>query len=109
MISRRHLSTIGLCIALFTFARFTIADDTSKGNQKSPNKSQDTMSLQGKAAPDLSLKTLDGQDFKLSELKGSVVLMDYWATWCPPCRESLPHINAISQDKELTGKGLKVF
>jgi thiol-disulfide isomerase/thioredoxin len=69
----------------------------------------DTMSLEGKDAPDMVLKTLDGKDFKLSELKGNVVVLDFWATWCPPCRKSLPHIQAISQDKDLAAKGLKVF
>ena len=46
---------------------------------------------------------------KPASLKGSVVLMDYWATWCGPCKASLPHINSISQDKSYAGKGLKVF
>lgn len=69
----------------------------------------DTSSLKGKPAPDLSLNNLDKSKFKLSSLKGSVVVLDYWATWCPPCRESLPHINSLAADKELAEKGLKVF
>lgn len=69
----------------------------------------DTNSLKGKPAPDLSLNNLDKSKFKLSSLKGSVVVLDYWATWCPPCRESLPHINTLAADKELADKGLKVF
>jgi thiol-disulfide isomerase/thioredoxin len=66
-------------------------------------------SFEGKPAPEVSLKTLDGKDFKLSALKGNVVLVDYWATWCPPCRASLPHINELANDKDLTAKGLSVF
>jgi len=69
----------------------------------------DTMSLEGKAAPDVSLQTMDGQSFQLSKLKGSVVMLDYWATWCPPCRASLPNVNKLSQDKDLAAKGLKVY
>jgi peroxiredoxin len=72
-------------------------------------KDEDTSAMVGKAAPDFSLTTTNGQDIKLSELKGSVVVVDFWATWCPPCRASLPHIQHISQDKSLADKGLKVL
>jgi thiol-disulfide isomerase/thioredoxin len=65
--------------------------------------------FKGKNAPDISLKTLDGKDFKLSDQKGNVVLVDFWATWCPPCRESLPHVQKVSADDALAKKGLKVY
>ncbi len=69
----------------------------------------DTNDLQGKPAPDFALKTLDGKDAKLSDEKGNVVVVDFWATWCPPCRKSLPHLNKIASDKSLAEKGLKVM
>jgi thiol-disulfide isomerase/thioredoxin len=69
----------------------------------------DTEQLAGKAAPDFSLKTLDGKNVTLSEMKGKVVVIDFWATWCPPCRKSLPHVQKMSADKELADKGLVVW
>jgi peroxiredoxin len=41
-------------------------------------------------APEFSLKDLDGKTVSLSDLKGKVVFLNFWATWCPPCREEIP-------------------
>lgn len=55
-------------------------------------------------APDFRLKDLkSGKDFVLSEQKGKVVLIDFWATWCGPCRMAIPHL--IELQNEYKGKG----
>lgn len=69
-------------------------------------------SKEGKApspglAPDFTLKTLDGQEMTLSKLKGKVVLLDFWATWCAPCREAIPHL--INLQKTYHEKGFEVI
>ena len=69
----------------------------------------DTSSLVGKTAPDFALKSAAGQDCKLSDQKGKVVILDFWATWCPPCRQSLPHEQSVSQDKALAAKNVVVW
>jgi len=52
----------------------------------------------GFAAPDFTLKTPTGEEYTLSELKGNAVLVNLWATWCPPCRAEMPAIEKMYQE-----------
>lgn len=54
-------------------------------------------SLEGRAAPPFRLQTVEGQEVDLAELRGKVVLINFWATWCPPCRAELPDISKLHQ------------
>lgn len=49
------------------------------------------------AAPDFSLQSRDGGTVSLSEFRGQVVMINFWATWCGPCREEMPHLEALYQ------------
>lgn len=49
-------------------------------------------------APNFRVTTLDGKTITLESLAGKVVLIDFWATWCPPCRRALPHLQKIAQE-----------
>ena len=63
--------------------------------------------LVGSPAPEIVLKDLQGRDVKLSDLRGKVVLVNFWATWCKPCKEEMPAMQA-SYDK-LRDKGFFVL
>ena len=58
-------------------------------------------------APALKLKTLDGQLLDLAQFKGKVVLINFWATWCPPCRREMPSMERLSQ--ALKGEAFSVL
>jgi thiol-disulfide isomerase/thioredoxin len=47
---------------------------------------------------DFAIKTLDGKELKLADLKGKVVIVDYWGTWCPPCRKEIPHFLKLKEE-----------
>ncbi len=53
--------------------------------------------------PDVELKTLDGQPLHLSDYRGKVVLLNFWATWCLPCRAEIPDFNRMQKDYEARG------
>lgn len=63
--------------------------------------------MTGQTAPEITFKTLDGSQLKLSELKGKVVFLDFWATWCGPCKIEMPHIQTLHE--ELGPAGEVVF
>lgn len=58
----------------------------------------------GTAAPDFTLPTLAGKKFSLSQLKGKVVVLDFWASWCPDCRRDAP--NVVRLYREYKDKGV---
>jgi len=60
-----------------------------------------------KPAPDFTLVGMDDKKVALKDLKGQVFVVDFWATWCGPCRMSLPLLDKVYQDKKAAG--LKVY
>ena len=54
-------------------------------------------------APDFTLRGADGRNVRLDELRGQVVLVNFWATWCGPCREEMPRLDALYQKYRKSG------
>ncbi|NMO21679.1 TlpA family protein disulfide reductase [Pyxidicoccus fallax] len=57
----------------------------------------------GVSVPELEMLRHDGGTMKLSDLKGQVVMLDFWATWCPPCREEMPALVKLAKEYESQG------
>jgi len=69
------------------------------GCSDQPQSSQPTQTVNfiGKPAPDFSLTDMQGQRVTLAQFHGKVVILNFWATWCPPCREEMPSMERLSQ------------
>lgn len=63
-------------------------------------------SLEGQAAPDFVLKSSSGENLRLSEHRGEVVMINFWATWCGPCRQEMPLLDDLYSRYERVGFSL---
>lgn len=60
----------------------------------------------GTQVKDFTLKDLAGKSVSLSEYKGKIVVLNFWATWCPPCRQEMPEFNELSKEFARDGKAV---
>lgn len=79
----------------------------SAGNNTTPG-----AAAVGRPAPDFTLANLDGNQVSLSDFRGKTVFINFWATWCPPCREEMPAIETLYQqykDKDVVVLGVDIL
>ncbi|MEA5114051.1 MAG: TlpA disulfide reductase family protein [Geobacteraceae bacterium] len=67
----------------------------------------DNVSETGHTAPDFTLRDMSGNRVRLADLRGSVVLINFWATWCPPCREEAPSLARLNS--RMTGRAFRLL
>jgi thiol-disulfide isomerase/thioredoxin len=87
------------------FAKLVKEDDPN--HQRALRYIADPNLARARMAPAFAVTTLDGQRISLDDLSGKVVLLDFWATWCGPCREALPHVREIA--KKFNGQPLVIL
>ncbi|UOR12604.1 TlpA disulfide reductase family protein [Halobacillus amylolyticus] len=72
-------------------------DSSQEGTSITPPNAPDGLEV-GEKAPDFTLETLAGETLSLSDLRGQKVILNFWATWCPPCREEMPRMEKFQQE-----------
>lgn len=83
------------------------AETAKKTESASTNEKEDTTYQVEYVAPDFELKTLKGETVRLSDYVEKKVILNFWATWCPPCKEEVPHMQKIYE--EYKNQGIEIL
>ena len=92
-----------LSIALLSACSMEQSSESGMNNMSNQTMTNTTSSkhpLVGKEASDFELKDMNGNTVKLSDYKGKKVYLKFWATWCGPCRQSMPELNKLVEEKD---------
>lgn len=90
---------IVVIVAMFGWAVYDFVLDDKPKNAEDETAGEVGL-LKGNIAPDFELETVDGEVVRLSDFRGEKVLLNFWATWCPPCRAEMPDMQQFHEEQE---------
>jgi peroxiredoxin len=90
---------IAMVVSLMLVFAFNLSRHSSRGTAAAGSQ------MKGDAAPDFTLQTLDGRTLRLSDFRGKAVVLNFWATWCQPCKIEMPWF--VELQKQYGSEGLQ--
>lgn len=96
MLTRRVFTLFSLFLLLLGAAWIAFGPPPAQGATQ-------TAARTGLLAPDFELETLSGGNVRLADLRGSPVIVNFWASWCPPCRKEMPAFQRVYQEYAMSG------
>jgi cytochrome c biogenesis protein CcmG/thiol:disulfide interchange protein DsbE len=104
---KKGLLIVATVLVLIVVTHFADKATRVKATASVKNTDQPEAKLEGQPAPDVTLKGLDGNDVPLSQYRGKVVLVNFWATWCEPCQVEIPWL--IEMQQKYAAKGFTIL
>lgn len=90
---------LGIVLLIIAGGLYFYMGQKAANEPKNAEKTSEGVQI-GNRAPDFTLKTLDGRMVKLSDFRGKKVILNFWATWCPPCKAEVPEFEKFYQEQQ---------
>lgn len=94
---------ITIIVGMFAWAiyDFVIKEEQSEAPEESDIEGLEVGLSAGDIAPDFKLETMEGESVNLSDFRGKRIMLNFWATWCPPCRAEMPDMQRFYEDEDV--------
>lgn len=91
------LAVVVILIGVFAYTLYT-PSSSSMGAGGRVNATGNVIEIDDRVAPDFTLETFEGEEVSLADLEGKSVVINFWSSWCPPCRDEAPMLNQFHED-----------